>query len=98
MKRIASQVLYQRSESAYFIGTTNQSQANSRNWARVIPFFDYPKEIRKVTTNAVESTNMSLRKVTKARSSFPTEDAVSKLFYLALDNISRRLLYNGWRR
>lgn len=55
-----------------------------RNWARVIPFFDYPPEIRKViyapqevllgdTTNAIESINMSLRKVIKTRSSFPTE-------------------------
>lgn len=63
-----------------------------RNWARVIPFFDYPPEIRKViyTTNAIESINMSLRKVIKTRSSFPTDDAVSKLFYLALNNISKK--------
>lgn len=55
-----------------------------RNWARVIPFFDYPAEIRKViyTTNAIESINMSLRKVIKTRASFPTDEAVSKLFYL----------------
>jgi len=63
-----------------------------RNWARVIPFFDYPPEIRKViyTTNAIESINMSLRKVTKTRSSFPTDEAVTKLFYLALRNISKK--------
>ena len=44
-----------------------------RNWTRIIPFFDYPPEIRKViyTTNAIESINMSLRKVIKNRSSFP---------------------------
>lgn len=68
------------------------SQSWRRSWARVIPFFDYPPEIRKViyTTNAIESINMSLRKVTKARSSFPTDDAVSKLFYLALNNISKK--------
>ena len=42
------------------------------------------------TTNAIESINMSLRKVTKARSSFPTDEAVSKLFYLALNNISKK--------
>ena len=60
-----------------------------RNWARVIPFFDYPPEIRKViyTTNAIESINMSLRKVIKTRASFPTDDAVNKLFYLALNNM-----------
>ena len=63
-----------------------------RNWARVIPFFDYPPEIRKViyTTNAIESINMSLRKVIKTRSSFPTDEAVTKLFYLALRNISKK--------
>ncbi|MCP2012163.1 transposase-like protein [Duganella sp. HSC-15S17] len=42
------------------------------------------------TTNAIESINMSLRKVTKIRSSFPTDEAVSKLFYLALNNISKK--------
>lgn len=68
------------------------SQSWRRNWARVVPFFDYPPEIRKViyTTNAIESINMSLRKVIKTRSSFPTDEAVSKLFYLALNNISKK--------
>ncbi|MDO8330508.1 MAG: IS256 family transposase [Fluviicoccus sp.] len=67
-------------------------QSWRRNWARVIPFFDYPPEIRKViyTTNAIESINMSLRKVIKTRASFPTDDAVTKLFYLALRNISKK--------
>ena len=76
-------------------------QSWRRNWARVIPFFDYPPEIRKViyapeevplgdTTNAIESINMGLRKVIKTRSSFPTDEAVTKLFYLALNNISKK--------
>lgn len=62
------------------------------NWERVIPFFGYPPEIRKViyTTNAIESLNMSLRKVTKARGSFPHDEAVFKLLYLALRNIEKR--------
>jgi putative transposase len=62
------------------------------NWERVIPFFAYPPEIRKViyTTNAIESLNMSLRKVTKARGSFPHDEAVFKLLYLALRNIEKR--------
>jgi putative transposase len=62
------------------------------NWARVIPFFAHPPEIRKViyTTNAVESLNMSLRKVTKSRSSFPNDEAVLKLLYLALRNIAKK--------
>ena len=62
------------------------------NWERLIPFFAYPKEIRRViyTTNAIESMNMSLRKVTKNRGSFPTDDAVFKLLYLALMNITKK--------
>lgn len=68
------------------------SQSWRRNWARITPFFDYPPEIRKViyTTNAIESVNMSLRKITKNRGSFPSDDALIKLFYLALRNISQR--------
>jgi len=52
------------------------------NWQRIIPFFDYPPEIRKViyTTNAIESVNMSLRKITKNRGSFPSDEALLKLF------------------
>ncbi len=67
-------------------------QSWRRNWARIIPFFDYPAEIRKViyTTNAIESVNMSLRKVTKSRGSFPNDDALIKLYYLALRNISKK--------
>jgi len=62
------------------------------NWTRVIPFFAHPPEIRTViyTTNAIESLNMSLRKVTKARGSFPNDEAVSKLLYLALRNIAKK--------
>lgn len=67
-------------------------QSWQRNWARIVPFFDYPAEIRKViyTTNAIESVNMSLRKVTKNRGSFPNDDALIKLYYLALRNISKK--------
>jgi len=62
------------------------------NWTRVIPFFAHPPEIRKIiyTTNAIESLNMSLRKVTKARGSFPNDESVSKLLYLALRNIAKK--------
>ena len=67
-------------------------QSWRRNWARIIPFFDYPPEIRKIiyTTNAIESVNMSLRKVTKNRGAFPSDEALTKLFYLALMNISKK--------
>lgn len=75
-------------ESAY----PSIAQIWRRNWARIIPFFDYPPEIRKIiyTTNAIESVNMSLRKITKNRGSFPNDEALSKLFYLALMNISKK--------
>ena len=67
-------------------------QSWRRNWPRLITFFDYPPEIRKViyTTNAIESVNMSLRKLTKNRGSFPSDEALMKLFYLALRNISQK--------
>jgi putative transposase len=62
------------------------------NWPRVIPFFAHPPEIRKIiyTTNAIESLNMSLRKVTKTRGSFPNDEAAAKLLYLALRNIAKK--------
>jgi putative transposase len=62
------------------------------NWARVVPMFGYPSEIRRViyTTNTIESLNMTLRKITKNRSLFPNDEAVFKLMYLALRNISQR--------
>ena len=62
------------------------------NWERIIPLFAYPPQIRKAiyTTNAIESINMSLRKVTKNRGSFPNDEAMIKLLYLALQNISKK--------
>jgi putative transposase len=62
------------------------------NWAHVVPFFAYPPEIRRIiyTTNLIESLNMSLRKVTKTRSSFPNDDALLRLLYLALRNITKK--------
>jgi putative transposase len=62
------------------------------NWERVIPFFEFAPEVRRViyTTNAVESLHMSLRKVIKTRGSFPSEEAALKLLYLALRNVSAK--------
>jgi putative transposase len=62
------------------------------NWARIVPMFGYPEEIRRAvyTTNAIESLNMSLRKVIKTRASFPNEEAAFKLLYLALRNASKK--------
>lgn len=62
------------------------------NWPRVIPFFSYPKEIRKIvyTTNAIESLNNSLKKTIKNRASFPNDEAAVKLLYLSLKNIQKK--------
>ena len=62
------------------------------NWTRLRTFFGYPPDIRRViyTTNAIESLNNGLRKVTKNRGSFPTDDAAIKLLYLALKNIMKK--------
>jgi len=62
------------------------------NWTRVIPMFGLPEDIRRAvyTTNAIESLNMSLRKIIKCRSSFPNEDAAFKLLYLALQNAAKK--------
>ncbi len=62
------------------------------NWSKVIPMFSFVPEIRKAiyTTNAIESLNMTLRQVIKNRAMFPSDDAVFKILYLALKNISKR--------
>nr|WP_322768623.1 IS256 family transposase [Frankia sp. Cr1] len=59
-------------------------------WAEFIPFLDFPPELRKIvyTTNAIESINFQLRKITKNRGHFPDKDAAMKLLYLGLRNIS----------
>jgi putative transposase len=66
-----------------------------RAWDRVIPFFAFPPEVRRViyTTNAIESVNAQLRKIIKTRGHFPSDDAASKLIWLALRNITA-----DWRR
>lgn len=63
-----------------------------RHWENVIPFFNYPQEIRKViyTTNAIESLNMTIRKVTKNKRVFPNDEAMTKSIYLALQNIAKK--------
>ncbi|EBS5930363.1 IS256 family transposase [Salmonella enterica subsp. enterica serovar Saintpaul] len=68
------------------------SQSWRNNWERLIVIFDFAPEIRKAiyTTNAIESLNGSLRKVTKTRRVFPTDESVLKLLYLALHNISAK--------
>ena len=59
-------------------------------WAHVIPFFAFPPAVRRViyTTNAIESINARLRKIIKTRGHFPSDDAATKLIWLALRNIT----------
>ncbi len=68
------------------------AQSWRRNWEQVIPFFSYPEPVRKIiyTTNAIESLNMSLRKIIKNRGHFPSDDAATKLLYLALRNAAKK--------
>ena len=63
-----------------------------RNWNNLTEFFNYPNDIRKAiyTTNAIESLNFSLRKVTRNKSSFPDDDSIYKVMYLAIKNASTR--------
>ncbi|HEY6410834.1 MAG TPA: IS256 family transposase, partial [Ktedonobacteraceae bacterium] len=62
------------------------------HWTRVIPLFAFPEDIRKViyTTNAIESVNMTLRKVTRNHRIFPSDEAVYKVVYLAMRNMSKK--------
>ncbi len=57
-------------------------------WTEVVPFLAYPKEVRRIlyTTNIIESLNSQLRKVLKPKGAFPTDDAVSKILFLALQH------------
>ena len=61
-----------------------------RAWEQVIPFFAFPPEVRRViyTTNAIESLNARVRKIIKTRGHFPTDEAATKLIWLALRNIT----------
>jgi transposase-like protein len=63
-----------------------------RAWAYVVPFFAFPPAIRRMiyTTNAVESLNRRLRKVIKTRGSFPSDEAVLKLLYMAIQHAGLR--------
>ncbi len=63
-----------------------------RNWPELSTFFKYPEEIRRLiyTTNPIENFNSVLKKICKPRGSFPNEEAVFKLLYLAVENLSKK--------
>ena len=62
------------------------------HWENIIPYFDYPEEIRRViyTTNSIESVNSGLRKVIKNKKIFPSDEAALKLLYLAIKNLEKK--------
>lgn len=62
------------------------------NWANLSTYFKYPKEVRKLiyTTNAIEGFNRQLRKVTKNKGVFPTDDSLFKMLYLAMMDITKK--------
>ncbi|MBU6408513.1 MAG: IS256 family transposase, partial [Alphaproteobacteria bacterium] len=66
-----------------------------RAWNEVIPFLDYPPEVRKLiyTTNAIEALNAKIRRAVRTRGHFPSDDAAAKLIYLALNATS-----SEWKR
>jgi putative transposase len=68
------------------------AEAWEAHWERVVPFLDFPQEVRKViyTTNAIESLNASLRKILHYRGHFPNDDSLTKVLYLALTKIEQR--------
>ena len=63
------------------------------NWANLSTYFKFPQELRKLiyTTNTIEGFNRQLKKVTKAKSVFPTDDSLFKMLYLAMMVITKKL-------
>ena len=78
------------------------SQSWRQHWVHITPFFAFPPDIRRViyTTNAIESLNSTLRKIIKNRRVFPSEEAATKLLYLALQNIAKKWTrpIKNWRK
>ena len=68
------------------------SQSWRDNWVHLSTYFKYPQEVRRLiyTTNAIEGFNRQLRKVTKSKSVFPTDDSLLKMLYLAMMDITRK--------
>lgn len=74
------------------------AQSWESNWSKLSTYFKYPQEVRTLiyTTNAIEGFNRQLRKVTKAKSVFPTDDSLLKMLYLAMTDITKK--WTGKRR
>ena len=74
------------------------SKSWRENWANLSTYFKYPQEVRQLiyTTNAIEGFNRQLRKVTKSKSVFPTDESLFKMLYLAMVDITKK--WTGRRR
>ena len=79
---------------------TTRSKSWRSNWLELSTYFKYSKELRRLiyTTNPVESFHSAIRKVTKTKGAFPTEDALVKLLYLAVTGIEKKweLVIRDW--
>lgn len=87
-------------ESAWDAAYPPISRMWRRDWERIRPLFAFPHQVRRIlyTTNAVEGLHRALRKATKTRGAFPSEDAALKLLYLVIQNISKKWKFvTGWR-
>ena len=74
------------------------AQSWEANWPKLSTYFKYPQEVRTLiyTTNAIEGFNRQLRKVTKSKSVFPTDDSLLNMLYLAMKDITKK--WTGQRR
>ena len=86
----AAEALEEFAQSPWGVKHPPIVQSWKRAWQNVIPFFAFSPEIRKAiyTTNAIESLHMQLRKIIKSRGHFPSDEAATKLLWLALRNIT----------
>ena len=89
---VAGVDVYKRQESKWDRKYPSISKSWRTHWPELITFLKFPAEIRKAiyTTNAIESVNRSLRKISKNRGVFPHQDALLKLYYLALERIMKK--------
>ena len=68
------------------------AQSWRENWPNLSTYFKYPQEVRRLiyTANAIDGFNRQLRKVTKSKSVFPTDDSLLKMLYLAMMDITKK--------
>jgi putative transposase len=76
-------------------------QSWEENWDNLTGYFEFPLELRKIiyTTNTIENLNRGIRKYTKTKTQFPSEDAATKSIYLAIENIQKNWTgtIHGWK-